>query len=49
MPRISDQAPTSDHLGSELVKLELSAPSHPELRHLAARVRQRISVRIEPT
>lgn len=47
--RIGDQVPTSDHLGSELVKLELSAPSHPELRQLATRVRQFISVRIEPT
>jgi hypothetical protein len=40
--------PTSDHLGSELVKIELSAPSHPELRRLATAVRQLISVRIEP-
>lgn len=47
--RIGEQVPTSDHLGSELVKLELSAPSHPELRQLATRVRQLISVRIEPT
>ena len=46
--RIGDQVPTSDHLGSELVKVELSAPSHPRLRQLATRVRQLISARIEP-
>jgi biotin carboxylase len=45
---VGDQVPTSDHLGSELVKIELSAPSHPELRRLATAVRQLISVRIEP-
>ena len=42
--RVGDQVPTSDHLGSELVKIELSAPSHPELRQLATAVRQLISV-----
>ena len=46
--RVGDQVPTSDHLGSELVKIELSAPSHPQLRQLAARVRQLILARVEP-
>jgi biotin carboxylase len=45
---VGDRVPTSDHLGSELVKIELSAPSYRELRLLASTVRQLISVRIDP-
>jgi biotin carboxylase len=46
--QVGDFVPTSDHLGAELVKAELSAPSHRELRTLADRVRELITAWVEP-
>jgi biotin carboxylase len=45
---VGAMVPTSDHLGAELVKAELSAPTHRELRALADRVRELITHRVEP-
>jgi len=46
--RVGDHVPTSDHLGAELVKLELSAPTHQQLRDLATTVRELITAQVEP-
>lgn len=46
--RVGDHVPTSDHLGAELVKLELSAPTHQQLRDLSSTVRELITAQVEP-
>lgn len=45
--RPGDWVATSDHLGAELVKAELSAPSYAGLRRLAAQVRGTVTPRID--